>query len=49
MVQNIYAESNSYVGTRTIPVIATTRGFVINRYVATHLMKEQGLVKNPHP
>lgn len=45
MVQSIYAESNNYMGTRTISVIATTRGFAISRYVATRLMKVQGLVK----
>jgi putative transposase len=44
MVKNIYAESNSSAGARTISVIATTRGLAMSRYVATRLMKEQGLV-----
>jgi len=44
MVKSIYAESNSSAGARTISVIATARGLAISRYVATRLMKEQGLV-----
>jgi putative transposase len=44
MVKSIHAESNSSAGARTISVIATTRGLAISRYVATRLMKEQGLV-----
>lgn len=44
MVKNIYAESNSSAGAQTISVIATTRGLAMSRYVATRLMKEQGLV-----
>ena len=44
MVKSIYAESNSSAGARTIAGIATTRGFPLSRYVATRLMKEQGLV-----
>ncbi|WP_273050836.1 IS3 family transposase, partial [Pseudoalteromonas sp.] len=37
-------ESNSSAGARTIAGIATTRGLPLSRYVATRLMKEQGLV-----
>ena len=44
MVKSIYAESNSPAGARTIAGIATTRGLPLSRYVATRLMKEQGLV-----
>lgn len=44
MVKSIYAESNSSAGARTIAGIATTRGLPLSRYVATRLMKEQGLV-----
>jgi putative transposase len=44
MVKSIHAQSNSSAGARTISVIATTRGLAISRYVATRLMKEQGLV-----
>ena len=44
MVKSIYAESNSSAGARTIARIATTRGLPLSRYVATRLMKEQGLV-----
>jgi putative transposase len=44
MVKSIYAESNSSAGARTISVIAIARGLAISRYVATRLMKEQGLV-----
>ena len=43
MVKSIYAESNSSAGARTIAGIATTRGLPLSRYVATRLMKEQGL------
>ena len=42
MVKNIYAESNSSAGARTIAGIARTRGLPLSRYVATRLMKEQG-------
>ena len=44
MVKSIYAESNSSAGARTIAGIATTRGLPLTRYIATRLMKEQGLV-----
>lgn len=44
MVKSIYTESNSSAGARTISGIATTRGLPLSRYVATRLMKEQGLV-----
>jgi putative transposase len=44
MVKSIYAESNSSAGARTIAGIATTRGLPLSRYIATRLMKEQGLV-----
>ncbi len=44
MVKSIYTESNSSAGARTIAGIATTRGLPLSRYVATRLMKEQGLV-----
>ena len=44
MVKGIYAESNSYAGARTIAGIANTRGLTLSRYVATRLVKEQGLV-----
>jgi putative transposase len=44
MVKNIYVESNSSAGARTIAEIATTRGLPLSRYVAARLMKEQGLV-----
>ncbi|OUR92080.1 hypothetical protein A9Q81_17125 [Gammaproteobacteria bacterium 42_54_T18] len=44
MVKSIYAENNSSAGARTIAGIATTRGLPLSHYVATRLMKEQGLV-----
>jgi len=44
MVKSIYAESNNSAGARTIASIATTRGLSLSRYVATRLMREQGLV-----
>ncbi|TMM40937.1 IS3 family transposase [Colwellia ponticola] len=44
MVKTIHAESNSSAGARTISIIAATRGLAISRYVATRLMKEEGLV-----
>ncbi len=44
MVKSIYSESNNSAGTRTIAGIAATRGLPLSRYVATRLMKEQGLV-----
>jgi len=44
MVKSIYAESNNSAGARTIAGISTARGLPLSRYVATRLMKEQGLV-----
>ena len=44
MVKSIYTESNCSAGARTIAGIATARGLPISRYVATRLMRKQGLV-----
>lgn len=44
MVKSIYTESNNSAGARTIATISTERGLALSRYVATRLMKEQGLV-----
>jgi putative transposase len=49
MVKSIYLESNGSAGARTISGIATARGFSLSRYVATRLMKEQGLVSCQRP
>lgn len=44
MVKSTYAESSSSASTRTVEVIATTRGLPLSHYVATRLIKEQALV-----